>query len=86
MLMPLGLGVFRRIYSNGGTRDYVINPLRELAAESSRVGLAAPYFATRGTDLVNDLIRDGKQVHLLIGLNARRAHPRWAIFHVKSPS
>ena len=70
MLMPLELGVFRRIYSNGGTRDYVINPLRELAGESSRVGLAAPYFATRGADLVNDLIRDGKQVHLLIGLNA----------------
>lgn len=62
--------MLKRIYSNGGNGDYVINPLRELAEGSSRVALAAPYFAAYGAGLVNDLVRDGKHVRLLIGLNA----------------
>ena len=66
----LGLVVSSRIYSNGGTRDYVINPLLRLAGDSLRAALAAPYFTGRGAELVNDLIAEGKQVQLLIGLNA----------------
>ena len=69
-VVALALPVHRRIYSNGGTRDYVINPLRELAGNSARACLAAPYFTALGSEIVNDLIRDGKQVQLLVGLNA----------------
>ena len=69
-MVPLGLNVLKRIYSNGGNGDYVINPLRELAEGSAGAALAAPYFAAYGAELVNDLVRDGKHVQLLIGLNA----------------
>ena len=57
----------KRIFSNGGQSDFVVNPLKELIARSSRVYLAAPYF-TRA-DLIRDAIDSGKSVQLLVGLN-----------------
>ena len=57
----------RRIFSNGGNKDFVINPFRDLVAGSSRLYLAAPYF-----DFVDPILeanRRGKPVQLLVGLN-----------------
>lgn len=56
-----------RIFSNSGNQDFVINPLNDLIAGSSRLYLAAPYF-----DLAEPILeanRCGKPVQLLIGLN-----------------
>lgn len=58
----------KRIFSNGPQRDYVINPLTRLAARSSRLYLAAPYFTL--AEPIVDAIRGGKQVQLLVGLNS----------------
>lgn len=57
-----------RIFSNGGSSDFVINPFIELAAGSKRLYLAAPYF-THAEPVLN-AINEGQSVQLLIGLNA----------------
>ena len=57
-----------RIYSNGGNGDFVINPFNELAADSKRLYLAAPYFTH--AEPVLEAIHKGKSVQLLVGLNA----------------
>ena len=56
-----------KIYSNGPSKDYVINPFSHMAAASSRLHLAAPYF-TQAQPLL-DAAKGGKSVQLLIGLN-----------------
>lgn len=56
-----------RIFSNGPNKDYIINPFSRLAAGSSRLHLAAPYF-TQAEPLL-EAAKKGKSVQLLVGLN-----------------
>ncbi len=58
----------KRIFSNGPQGDYVVNPFDKLAASSSNLFLAAPYF--NYADPILKAARGGKLVHLLVGLNA----------------
>jgi len=58
----------RRVFSNGGEFDYVRNPFDRLAANASRLHLAAPYF-TAGAQVVH-AANAGKSVQLLVGLNS----------------
>lgn len=57
-----------QVYSNGPTKDFVINPFKRLAARASRLHLAAPFFTAH--ELVLEAVRQGKIVQLLVGLNA----------------
>ena len=57
-----------RIFSNGGNGDFVTNPFNELAENSKRLFLAAPYFTH--AEPVLEAINQGKSVQLLVGLNA----------------
>lgn len=57
-----------RIFSNGGNGDFVTNPFNELAENSKRLFLAAPYFTH--AEPVLEAINKGKSVQLLVGLNA----------------
>lgn len=62
----------KRVFSNGPSKDYVINPFNRLVGKSSNLHLAAPYFTMAGP--VVDAAKAGKTVQLLIGLNAA-THP-----------
>ena len=57
-----------RVFSNGPSKDFVINPFTKLAAEANQIFIAAPY-VTRTGDLIQ-AARSGKRVDLLVGLNA----------------
>ena len=57
-----------RLYSNGPSKDFVINPFNRLVMNSSRLYLAAPYFTA--ADPVRDAVKAGKGVQLIVGLNA----------------
>jgi hypothetical protein len=57
----------RRVFSNGPSKDYVINPFNRLIGGSARLHLAAPYFSV--AEPIVDAARAGKPVQLLIGLN-----------------
>ena len=58
----------KRLYSNGGTRDFVVGPLESYIRQSSTVRIAAPYF-TRIDEL--KLAANGQRsIQLLIGLNS----------------
>jgi len=56
-----------RIFSNGPDRDFVINPLTHLIAQSSRLHMVAPYFTQ--PDQLLEAAENGKTVELLVGLN-----------------
>lgn len=56
-----------RIFSNGGSNDFVINSFRDLCAQSSKLYLAAPYFTAY--KLILEAVDEGKSVNLLVGLN-----------------
>ena len=56
-----------RVFSNGPLKDFVINPFRSMAAESTQLCIAAP-FVTMTDDLVV-AAKSGKSVCLLVGLN-----------------
>jgi hypothetical protein len=58
----------KRVFSNGDGRDLVLNQFTKRADRASRLYLAAPYF-TKPEPVVN-AARQGKSVHLLVGLNA----------------
>ena len=58
----------KRIFSNGPQGDYVINPFDKLAASSSNLFLAAPYF--NYADPILEAARGGKKIQLLVELNA----------------
>ena len=51
-----------RLFSNGPSKDFVLNPFNRLVLNSSRLYLAAPYF-TAG-DAVRDAVKAGKSVQL----------------------
>lgn len=57
-----------RIYSNGLQKDFVINPFYKLAASSTRIFLAAPYFTE--PEPVFEALKFGSKVQLLVGLNS----------------
>ncbi len=58
----------RRVFSNAGqNNDLVINPFSDLAAESTCLYLAAPYFSF--PDPIVEASRCGKRIQLLVGLN-----------------
>ena len=58
----------KRIYSNGGDRDFVRIPFDRLIAVSSQIYLAAPYFTQ--PDTIIEAARREKSIRLLVGLNA----------------
>jgi hypothetical protein len=68
-----------RIYSNGPSKDFVINPFNVLASESSKLYLAAPYF-TVATPIL-DAVSTGKTVQLLVGLNSSTSPQELARMH-----
>ena len=57
-----------RIYSNGPSGDFVVNPFARLAGQASRIYLAAPYFTD--ADRVREAAKGAKSVQLIVGLNA----------------
>lgn len=57
----------KQVFSNGPTRDFVVNPYTALVASSNRIDIAAPY-VTRTEDLLA-AAKKGTQVALLVGLN-----------------
>jgi hypothetical protein len=57
-----------RVFSNGPSKDFVVNPFRDMVHKSSRLWIAAPY-VTRTQDLW-EAATSGKSVYLLVGLNA----------------
>jgi hypothetical protein len=57
----------KRVYSNGGARDYVLAPFERLMATAARLHLAAPYFTSAGPIVA--AAGAGKTVQLLVGLN-----------------
>jgi PLD-like domain len=59
--------LMNRIFSNGPAKDFVINPLRSMAAQSTLLCIAAPY-VTMTEDLV-DAANAGRSVRLIVGLN-----------------
>jgi phosphatidylserine/phosphatidylglycerophosphate/cardiolipin synthase-like enzyme len=56
-----------RLFSNGPSKDFVLNPFNRLIGKSTRLHLAAPYFTFSRPVL--DAARAGKVVQLLVGLN-----------------
>jgi hypothetical protein len=68
----------RRVFSNGPSKDFVVNPFTELVTGSSRIYVAAPY-VTKTEDLLVEA-KKGKRVDLLVGLNATtRPEALWAV-------
>ena len=57
----------RKIFSNGTSGDYVMNPYNRLVEEASQIYLAAPYF-TESKQIVEG-VAAGKRFQLLVGLN-----------------
>lgn len=57
-----------KVFSNGPSGDFVVNPFARLAKGASRLYLAAPYFTA--ADHVRDAAKGGKSVQLIVGLNA----------------
>ena len=68
-----------RLFSNGPSNDFVLNPFNRLVLNSSRLYLAAPYF-TAG-DTVRDAVKAGKSVQLIVGLNAATSPQALAKVH-----
>jgi hypothetical protein len=66
----LGNGIIfmNRVFSNGPSRDFVINPFKNMVLKSNRLWIAAP-FVTMTQDLA-EAAKAGKSVYLLVGLNA----------------
>lgn len=57
-----------RIFSNGPSGDFVVNPFGRLAVGASRLYLAAPYFTA--ADHVRDAAKGATSIQLIVGLNA----------------
>lgn len=57
-----------RVFSNGPSGDFVVNPFKRLATQASRLYLAAPYFTA--ADQVREAAKGGKAIQLIVGLNA----------------
>jgi len=55
------------VFSNGPSKDFVVNPFTRLASEATQIAIAAPYVTENG-ELVR-AARSGKRVDLLVGLN-----------------
>jgi hypothetical protein len=68
-----------RLFSNGPSKDFVINPFNHLIAKSSHLFLAAPYF-TMAAPIV-DAAKSGKVVQLLVGLNSATTPQALAAVH-----
>jgi hypothetical protein len=57
-----------RVFSNGPSKDFVINPFKNMVRKSTRLWIAAPY-VTMTQELLEGAV-SGKSVYLLVGLNA----------------
>ncbi len=57
-----------RVFSNGPSKDFVINPFTTLASSATQIFIAAPY-VTKTDELIR-AAKSGKRVDLLVGLNA----------------
>ena len=57
-----------RVFSNGPSKDFVINPFTKLASGATQISIAAPY-VTKTDELIR-AARSGKRVDLLVGLNS----------------
>lgn len=69
----------KKLFSNGPSKDFVINPFRRLIHGSSRLYLAAPYFTS--AELIRDAARAGKSVQLIVGLNSSTSPQALAQIH-----
>jgi hypothetical protein len=69
----------RRIFSNGPSKDFVINPFTSLIQKSRSLHIAAP-FVTKIDELVS-AAKDGKSVDLLVGLNMATSPTALAAVH-----
>ncbi len=58
----------KRVFSNGGGKDFVMIPFEKLLSQASRVHLAAPYFTS--VSAIEKAAQAGKSIQLLIGLNS----------------
>jgi hypothetical protein len=56
------------VFSNGPTKDFVINPFTDLTLETAQLYIAAPYVTETGQLL--SAAKNGVSVKLLVGLNA----------------
>jgi hypothetical protein len=68
-----------RVFSNGPSKDFVINPFQSMARKSSRLWVAAPY-VTMTQDLLEGAL-NGKSVYLLVGLNVSTSPDALAKVH-----
>jgi hypothetical protein len=69
----------RRVFSNGPSKDFVINPFTSLVHKSGRVHIAAPYVTK--TDELVQAAKVGTSVDLLVGLNASTSPQALAAVH-----
>ncbi len=56
-----------RVFSNGPSKDFVVNPFKRLATQASRLYLAAPYFTA--ADQIREAAKGKKAIQLIVGLN-----------------
>jgi hypothetical protein len=68
-----------RIFSNGPSKDFVINPFREMVHRSTQLWIASPY-VTMTQDL-REAATNGKPVYLLVGLNSATSPEALSVVH-----
>lgn len=71
-----------RVFSNGPSKDFVVNPFTELLAESSRIYVASP-FVTKTEELL-EAAKNGKRVDLLVGLNTATSPEALSVIHQRA--
>jgi hypothetical protein len=68
-----------RVFSNGPSKDFVINPFQTMVYKSAHLWIAAPYVTE--TDELVEAASSGKSVYLLAGLNASTSPQALAKVH-----
>ena len=68
-----------RVFSNGRSMDFVINPFTKLASGATQISIAAPY-VTKTDELIR-AAKSGKRVDLLVGLNAATSPDALSAIH-----
>ncbi len=58
----------KKLYSNGPSKDFVVNPFCTMIRNSKRLHIAAPYVTK--TDELVEAAKSGKAIDLLVGLNS----------------
>lgn len=68
-----------QVFSNGPSKDFVVNPFTTMVSESTEICVAAPY-VTETADLLT-AAKQGKSIKLLAGLNATTSPEALAAIH-----